>query len=160
MTTAKLTAAFGALLLGLTAPAQASYTFDLEHQKLENTIEHLMTVTVDDPECFTDRYAGWISKEGIVVCGVNSPDRADFQDTLRHEGVHLAQRCKAYLAGKPGMVPLKQVFVAQGWRYHTDSVLRYPEHQQDIEAEAWYVAGLNRPRVVAGMIKTHCSFAF
>ena len=102
MTTAKLTAALGALLLGLTAPAQASYTFDAEHHQLENTIEHLMSVTVDHPECFDDKYAGWISKDGIVICGVNSPDHADFQDTLRHEGIHLAQRCKAYLNGLAG----------------------------------------------------------
>ena len=101
-----------------------------------------MTVTVDDPECFDGNYAGWISKEGIVVCGVNSPDHADFQDTLRHEGVHLAQRCKAYNAGEPGLVPLHQSFVDAGWEelFRSSS---YEFDQRDFEAEAWYVAGLN-----------------
>ena len=32
-----------------TAPADASYQFDYQHQQLEDTIEHSMTVT-DDPE--------------------------------------------------------------------------------------------------------------
>ena len=146
--------------LTLATPAQASYKFDQKHQQLENTIEHLMTVTVDHKECFDDKYAGWISNQGIVICGVNSPDHADFQDTLRHEGVHLAQRCKAYVAGDEGYTPLHQELVDFGWEDYTKMVLSYPPHQRDFEAEAWYVAGLNDPDLVRGMIRHHCSFAF
>ena len=144
----------------LAVPAQASYTFDREHQQLRSTVETLMSVTIDHHECFDADYAGWISGNGIVICGVNSPDHADFQDTLRHEGVHLAQRCKAYLSGVPGLVPLQQEFVNEGLQAFPHTLGQYPADQRDFEAEAWYVAGLNRPGLVNKMIRTHCSFAF
>ena len=145
--------------IALASPA-AAWEFDSSHQRLENTIEHLMEVTVDHPDCAIGGYAGWISSGGIVACSANSENFADFQDTLRHEGVHLAQRCKAYLAGQPGYLPLDYGNVYTGYQVFGGIVGQYPESQQDMEAEAWYVASLNSPAIVDRMIRTHCSFAF
>ena len=154
---ALLTAAITTLTVA--SPA-AAWEFDTKHQALENTIEHLMVVTVDDPECFEDTYAGWISKSGIVICGVNSPDRADFQDTLRHEGVHLAQRCKAYVNGVTGYSVLSPT-AEQAGRVRFAQVLQsYEPYQRGFEAEAWFIASLNSPDLVDQAIRTHCSFAF
>ena len=146
--------------LAVASPAAASYQFDLEHQALENTIEHVISVTVDHPECFTDKYAGWISNQGIVICGVNSPDHADFQDTLRHEGVHLAQRCKSYVNGHKGYAILSPTAVKQGRVKFARILQSYEPHQRGYEAEAWYIASWNDPAFVDKAIRAHCSFAF
>ena len=145
--------------LAIASPA-AAYEFDSKHQQLEHTIEHLMTVTVDDPECFEDNYAGWISREGIVICGVNSPDRADFQDTLRHEGVHLAQRCKAYVNGVTGYAVLSPTAEREGHVKFARVLQTYEPSQRSFEAEAWFIASLDAPDLVDQAIRTHCSFAF
>ena len=154
---ALLTAAITALAIA--SPA-AAYEFDAEHQQLEHTIEHLMTVTIDDPECFEDNYAGWISNKGIVICGVNSPDRADFQDPLRHEGVHLAQRCKAYVNGFKGYAVLSPTAERVGRTKFARVLQSYEPYQRGFEAEAWYIASWNDPAFVDKAIRTHCSFAF
>ena len=121
-----------------------------------------MSVTVDHPECFDDKYAGWISKEGIVICGVNSPDHADFQDTLRHEGIHLAQRCKAYLNGLAGYKPsVLQLSASRSHQVLSSRWFSHPTYQRGFEAEAWYIASSRHARsFVDEMIRTHCSFAF
>ena len=161
MKTLPLLAGLTATFLGLTGPAQAQYEFDQEHQQLEATIEHLMEVNLDDPACETDPYAGWISKDGIVVCTANSRDFEDFQDTLRHEGVHLAQACSAYTSGASvRYLPLHQSFVDAGWNKFAFVIIDYPDEVKDVEAEAWYVASLDKPKIVDNMIRIHCSFAF
>ena len=144
----------------LCIPQVEAFTFDKYHSDLEYTIEHLLEVTIDPAECHKGRYAGWISGDGIVVCAMNSPDRADVQDTLRHEGVHLAQRCLGYTTGAEGLIPIDSDDVAAGYREFPEMIASYPENQQDVEAEAWYVASLGSARYVDHLIRKHCSFAF
>lgn len=144
----------------LCIPQVEAFTFDKEHSDLQHTIEHLLEVTVDPSECYEGRYAGWISGDGIVVCAVNTPDPSDTQDTLRHEGVHLAQRCKGYVEDAEGLVHIDDDDVAAGYREFPRMIASYPEHQQDVEAEAWYVASLGSADYVDHLIRKHCSFAF
>lgn len=154
---AALTAALAALAIA--SPAVA-YEFDTEHQQLETTIEHLMEVTVDHPDCFKGRYAGWISNQGIVACSVNSDSFEDFQDTLRHEGWHLAQRCHAYTSNEQGYKTIWPWAIEQGYAEFGRIVRQYPIEQQDFEAEAWFVASLSDAQFVDDTIRHYCSFAF
>ena len=147
------------IALTLAAPAQA-WEFDAAHTELKDTVEHLMTVTVDHEDCEDGPYAGWISSQGIVACSVNSKSFDDFQDTLRHEGVHLAQRCKAYNNQLPGYSILSPTAVSRGRVLFHRVLQQYQPHQRGYEAEAWYIASLRDPQLVDDAIRTHCSFAF
>ena len=96
-------------------------------------------------------YAGWISHEGIVACTVNSKSFEDFQDTLRHEGVHLAQICQRlrHRLSQLATSPSTSYAVSQGLRLSSVGSLPVPSLMQDVmEAEAWFVASLDNPKLV------------
>ena len=137
--------------------------FDIDHQPLARTINGVgVTVQVDPLECRLSRAAGWIEmgKLNIAICTDNSPDREVWHDTLRHEGVHLAQACYGYVSGTGDFEAIHPEAVNEGSiQYHRELRL-YSEDDHDIEAEAWFIAGLDNPDLVNTMIRHHCSFAF
>ena len=163
MTQSYVAACAGAFLaLGAAAQAAPLFPpqFDPAHQRLASTVEALLPVTIDHQRCDTEHYAGWMDRHGVVVCSEHSRDFADFQDTLRHEAVHVAQRCKAYLSGLPGLVPISDSFVAAGFDRFPGVLSQYPDKDQNIEAEAWWLAATATSQQVDQLVRLQCPFAF
>lgn len=154
-------AAIGALLLGLTAPAQA-YTVDAAHQQIIDTVKAVgVRVYIDPYACKIDKVAGYYTGQVLGICTKYNHHQADFNDTIRHEAFHVAQHCEAINRGEfQSLHVISPETAAIGRIKHRAAVSRYPAEVQEVEAEAWMAASALSPQTVDKVLRRHCFFAF
>ena len=155
---AALTAAF--TTLALAAPAQA-YHIDPAHHQVLSTVQQLgIRVYVDPVKC-SEGMAGYYNGSTLGLCTENSLDHADYLNTIRHEAVHVAQRCKSIATeSADDLVVISDKVAKLGLRRYPKTVSQYHISQWGTEAEAWMAADALSPQQVESLLRKQCSFAF
>ena len=156
-----LSAATG-VLTGLLIASQAqAYTLDAQHQQLADTLTvGGLRVYTDSTACGTGS-AGFYNGTSVHLCKAGNRDRADYLDTLRHEAIHVAQRCNALNTGATTtLAVISTTAVAYGWEQYALQIVKYPAAEQSVEAEAWGAAKALSASDINKIVRHHCSFLF
>ena len=145
----------------LAAPAQA-FTIDSSHQALLDTVQEAgIRVYVDPARCDEKPIMGYYNGRIMGLCAKNTPSVADYHDTIRHESIHLAQRCKSITEDHSApLAVLSEAAARVGIRQFPGITQVYPTYQWGLEAEAWGGAYYMSAEQVDTVVRKYCSFAF
>ena len=159
----QLTATAAVITCCLGNPAQA-YNIDAPHAHLLDSVRSMGIRVYINPEQCSRGMLGFYNGSTVGLCAKNSPSRADYLDTIRHESWHVVQRCEAVLnpskKGKHGLAVISDKAARIGLRRFGPSISAYPLNQWGIEAEAWGAAHYLSANKIHTILKKKCSFAF
>ena len=159
----QLTATAAVVTCCLGNPAQA-YSIDASHALLLDSVRSMGIRVYINPEQCSKGMQGFYSGLTMGLCSKNSPNRADYLDTIRHETWHIAQRCEAMVhpskAGKHGLAVISDKAAQIGLKRFGSVVSAYPLQHWGTEAEAWGAAYHLSADEIHTVLKKTCSFAF
>ena len=138
-----------------------SATWDPNTGDLVRTIEkHGYVVAIEDCD---PGIMGWMNpgKKKMVICNGADLSNPETHDTVRHEGWHIVQACKAGPGSLDPVLTKREdfvQFVEGGLPQQTiDMVIRtYPQDRHAIELEAWTAARVLSADQVITALNTHC----
>ena len=101
------------------------------------------------------------TKRKMVICDHNDLGAPDTHDTVRHEGWHIVQSCKAgpnnmapVLTKRDDFIDFVENNLPQSTIEHVK--LTYPRGKLAIELEAWTAARVFTAEQVITALNTHC----
>ena len=152
-----------ALSAGLAAPARAM-TPDTDHQILLGVLQsHGVNVVINDERCQQGTMLGWTNGSVIGLCADREPSFQSFQNTIRHEAVHVAQRCLAIAAphtddDDDGFAVLYPAGQLRFWDRWGDTIRHYyDEADWPVEAEAFGFSHKLGALEIIRLVNTACS---
>ena len=130
-------------------------------QEVLSMVSSLVRILEDGPACSQYDIFGFFSapRRELTICnsrilGIGYPDR-DFNETLMHESVHVAQACRAQFRDlrafgiKRSAMPLSAAKAAD-----LKKVLAFDAQLAQVDREAFYME--NKPELVRYVVRKYC----
>ncbi len=153
-----------AVLAAATLAMPVSATVDAGTPKLLQTLQEYGVTVEYNPSHCSNGYSGrYTTAKLLTLCYKGQPTASD-HDTVRHEAFHFLQHCAALKRGDTGITPLAvNTSTRTEWAYSilgANSVDRikhtYPQHQHQVEIEAFAAASHYTANDLVGLIRSWC----